>query len=235
MPSIPATAQQSSTGTLTVFDQSTARYKTYNYQDTSGAASSFAGGMAQGIASGAAMGAMMAAKRDRDRIHNGCMYRLGWVEGKIERTTSQSTPPQVQPVLGSSVTPAASPTKADSVNMAISQVPRLAYLQRVSPTAFNEVAAFDSKMKVAPNWKDRPLEERFEAATQAYEAIYGQIYLPSEPAPNDSQAIKEKQRAMADFTKVVGVAKSRGDEQTEQTAMTHIRNIEQQIWNLRQP
>lgn len=229
MPEVPSAAAppQSTSGTLSVYDHSTGRYSSYSYQDTSSPTGSFASGMAQGLANGAALGAMLAAKRDRERIHDACMYRLGWVEGPIDRSSidRETAPP-------SRVSTTTAPN--NQVDEAIAQVPRLAYLRRVSPQAFNEVAAIDAKMRTNEKWRGRPLVERFESATQAYETIYGKVYLPNEPAPNDSPVVKERQSAMEDFARVIPVARARGDGETEKTAVAHIQRIERQIWDLRQ-
>ncbi len=48
--------------------------------------SGFAGGVASGMSSGVALGAAIAAKRQQSKIHDGCMVRLGWREGKSDQT-----------------------------------------------------------------------------------------------------------------------------------------------------
>lgn len=73
-----APANQNIYGTITSYGQNGLSTHHYSGFTAPNAGASFASGMAQG----AALGASIRAKRAQDAVMKGCMFRLGWVDGK---------------------------------------------------------------------------------------------------------------------------------------------------------
>lgn len=91
-----------------------------------------------------------------------------------------------------------------SVEDAIAAHPKLVHIRANDPATFMAIAEIDTTLGKQPNWKDKPLTERFGAAVRMYEAANGAIELPgaSQAQPKKPEA----QQLPADVDKRVQAA-----------------------------
>jgi hypothetical protein len=152
---------------------STSTYTGTAYPQTGG----FAQGMSSGLQNGMALGAMMAARDQQKEITAACMRRLGWTDRPVPKRKTAATVSQTP----TAVTPAPSPTaseQAAKIQAAVDRNPKLRYAQQRDVTAFNQMAAIDAVLRQDPDWKGRPLDDRFTAVVKMYEASHGEIVIP---------------------------------------------------------
>jgi hypothetical protein len=84
-----------------------------------------------------------------------------------------------------------------TVQEAIDASPKLAYLQSLEetdPIKWERAVRFDSTLRADPEWAEKSFSERFEKVVQLYEATYGPVDLPGQPAAS-VQSVKQPSQA----------------------------------------
>jgi len=77
---------------------------------------------------------------------------------------------------------------------AMSRNPKMLYLIQVSPENSPTVLGLMQNMQDDPQVMTDVIAVMLAAVTSRYEAIYGKIYLPDEPAPGDNDRVRQAQR-----------------------------------------
>lgn len=97
---------------------------------------------------------------------------------------------------------------ANAVQIAIDATPKLAFLQTQNTEAYEAAKRIDRVLRDDPNFKDLPLNDRFEEVIKRYEEVYGAVKLESKESIDLKKATAA---ALAAATSDKGAPKSMSD------------------------
>lgn len=82
-------------------------------------------------------------------------------------------------------------TVQQTIQEAIDDNPKLAYLQVQSPETWERAVRFDSTLRADPEWAEKSFADRFAKVVELYEATYGQIALATAKEPEPTKTPEE--------------------------------------------
>lgn len=158
MPYIPQPTYTGSKFSGTVNTYGSGGYSTSQFRGSTQPAPNYGAALTSGMAQGYAMGAAIRAKRDRERVYNGCMMSRGW---------SESSDSAVKPTRGASGAYAADSHASSYSQAALNPiedvyqlVPTLADWRENDPEMWNRAVELDEELRSDAQYQGIPDEQR---------------------------------------------------------------------------